>query len=115
MLNLKMLEGMGKTQVLCSTEEQAVEFCKAMWEQYPAKMEPAWDKDQTNWRRSTVQKWYVPRIDAEADDWCQYCQSSDFKQNGYNVVLFKDLLVSIDFGEIQQSEMDMKSLFEIGV
>ena len=115
MLNLKMLEGMGKTQVLCSTEKQAIEFCEAMWDQYPKLMKPAWKRGQTNWYRNTVQKWYVPRIDAEADDWCQYCQSSDFKQGGYNVVLFEDLLVSIDFGEIQRSEMDMKSLFEIGV
>lgn len=114
MLNLKMLEGMGKTQVLCSTEEQAIEFCEAMWDQYPDLMEPAWERGQTNWHSHTIQKWYVPRVYGEADEWCHYCQSSDFRQGGYNVVLFEDLLVSIDFGEIQQSEMDMKSLFGMG-
>jgi hypothetical protein len=115
MLNLKMLEGMGKTQVLCSTEEQAIEFCEAMWDQYPDLMKPAWKRGQTNWRSETIQKWYVPRIDFIEDEYFQYCQSSNFKQSGYNVVLFEDLLVSIDFGDIPQSEMDMKSLFEIGV
>ena len=114
MLNLKLLEGMGKTQVLCSTEEQAVEFCEAMWDQYPKLMELAWKRGQTNWRRNTVQKWYVPRIDGAEDDYFKYCQSSNFRQSGYNTVLFTDLLEDIDFGELSQSEMDMKSLFGMG-
>ena len=114
MLNLKMLEGMGKTQVLCSSEAEAKEFCSAMWEQYPDKMRPAWEPGQTNWNINTTSKWYLPRIHISRDDYVEYCQSADFIQSGYEVVLFKDLVDIPDFGELSQSEMDMKSLFGMG-
>lgn len=110
MLKLKMLEGMGKTQVLCTSREQAEEFCQEMWKQYPDRMTPAWFKDQTNWYPDSLQKWYLPRIDI-FDDKEKFCQSADRKQQGYQVVYFNDLKFNQDFGEIAASEMDMKSLF----
>ena len=110
MLNLKMLEGMGKTQVLCLSKEQAEEFCREMWEQYPSRMKPAWDQGQTNWRKNSVQIFYLPRIDynpGEAD----FCQSSSYSVFGYKTIAFSDLVVIMDFGDIQTSDQDMKSLF----
>lgn len=113
MLNLKMLEGMGKTQVLCTSREQAEEFCQEMWRQYPNRMTPAWFKDQTNWHPDTLEKWYLPRIDVVNGE-VDFCQSSDRKQHGYQVITFDDLKFNPDFGEIIPSEMEIKRLFGMG-
>ena len=113
MIDLKKLEGIGKTQVQCNSSEEAKEFCEAMWEQYPHLMKPVWTRNQTNWHRSTVHKFYLPRIDRAVNE-VGYCQSADSVQYGYEIVLFEDLKVNMDFGEIQQSDFDIKSLFGRG-
>lgn len=113
MLNLKMLEGMGKTQVQCDSSEEAREFCEAMWEQYPHLMKPAWTRGQTNWQTRTVHKFYLPRID-RTDDEVDFCQSANSFQYGYTIILFADLKVNMDFDEIQPSDFDIKSLFGMG-
>lgn len=112
-IDLKKLEGMGKTQVQCNSSEEAKEFCEAMWEQYPHLMKPVWVRGQTNWRTRTVHKFYLPKID-KVDNEVEYCQSADYPQYGYEIILFADLKVNMDFGEIQQSDFDIKSLFGMG-
>lgn len=114
MVNLKMLEGMGRTQVLCSSEEEAKMFCNAMWEQYPDRMRPAWTRWQTNWRTSTLKKWYIPRIDRYEDETADFCQSANYKQPGYKEVIFKDLIAYLDLGEINISDLTINNLLNLG-
>ena len=113
-VDLSILELYGKSVVRCTTKEFAEIFIDAMWEQYPDKMRPAWELGQTNWNINTTSEWYLPRIHISRDDYVEFCQSANFRHSGYEVVLFKDLVDSPDFGELSQSEMDMKSLLGMG-
>lgn len=113
-VDLSVLETMGKIQVLCESEEQAKMFVAAMWEQYPNRMKPAWTIGQTNWRITSRKKYYIPRIIRDDRDPVAFCQSADREQYGYSVVKFMDLIHNmVDLGDIKNDGSDIKDLFGI--
>lgn len=120
-VDLSQLESLGKTAVRCKTEEFAQTFVDAMWEQYPEKMDGIWArKNHNNWHHYAHDQngiCYLHRITYKSDG-VDYCQSTSFEnavRYGYIIVEFEELIrASCDFGEILQSEMDIKNLFEAG-
>ena len=109
-IDLSPLESYGKSAVRCKTEEHARMFVKAMWEQYPSKMDGVWRRDgQTNWDLYEDEPdgvCYLHRIAADRGS-IRYCQSSSYQRavdRSYKIIEFEDLICSsIDLGEIHPS------------
>lgn len=118
-VNLARLEEYGRVSVYCATEEYAKMFMDAMWEQHPEKMEGVWSRTQTNWRGNQNGIYYLPRIFHKVDlsDEYGHCQSStrDWSlSHGYTIVPFEVLLETPDLGVFDTSEVDIKSLLDMG-
>lgn len=116
-VNLSMLENLGRTAVLCISEEQAKMFMDAMWEQYPKLVSRIWRKGQTNWERHRDRGciYYLPRIVCERGE-ISYCQSTNLssrERGKYKVVNFEELLQIDDLGEFSKGHMDIEILFNM--
>lgn len=120
-VDLSILELYGKSVVRCTTKEFAEIFIDAMWEQYPDKMKKAWHRNETNWGLYVDDPngiCYKHRI-VPTGEYVDFCQSTSYRsavREGYTVVEIEELISkSLDLGEVMPSDLDIKSLFEIGV
>ena len=116
-VDLSTLESYGKSVVRCRTKEFAKIFIDAMWEQYPDKMKPAWHRDETNFGLYVDDPngiCYKHRI-VSSGDHINLCQSTSYRsavREGYTIIEIEELIgKSFDFGEVQPSDLDIKSLF----
>lgn len=118
-VNLSLLENMSRSVVHCTTEDDAIMFMAAMWEQYPKLVDCIWRPGQTNWnkyRENNGGIYYLPRI-VHNETEISYCQSTNeatARDGRYVFVEFTDLLEEMDLGELSHDGADIKSLFGMG-
>ena len=109
-IDLSVLESCGKSVVRCMTKEFAKMFVDAMWEQYPNKMKPAWNRDETNWSIYANDPdgiCYKHRI-APTGEHIDFCQSTNYRsavRDGCTIIEIEELICrSADFGEFERSD-----------
>ena len=120
MVDLSLLEQYGRVAVRCDSEEEAIQFMKAMWDQHPEKVRNIWNPGSTNWgtRGRSNSIYYVPRIfHSVKPGESSFCQSSSLdwvERHDYQVVPFNALTSRLDLGEILSVNFDIESLFGMG-
>lgn len=109
-LNFEILNGLGKSIIQCETADQALHLNAAVKLQYPH-MYRAWTWPQTRWNNNIG--YVIHLYDGSKNDHFQYGDLQSHKESGYVVVPFTDLLQTYDFGEVEKSQIDIKSLFDM--
>ena len=110
-LHFGVLDGLGKSIIQCETPEQALHLHAAVKLQYPH-MYRSWTWPRTEWSKRVG--YVIHLYDGIKIDHFQYGDLESHRKSGYVVVPFTDLLQTCDFGEVEKSQVDIKSLFGMG-
>lgn len=113
-LDVDLLKSLGKFVVHCETKQQADELLELVGKCFPDKL-IGWTKGITYWDWYKGESCYALHMDRPKAT-MQFSPVHYWKEHGYSIVPFYDLIVPFDYGEIQNNTcFELNLLYEIGV